>query len=132
MANRAASLDDQVHTIADLRDAANNKMTKMYRGKHDADQSKMNPWPDNDTDYFNEGSMDLITQGAYSLACDNDTDDGTDWEITRKRSIVIVYDRESWRESETLTLPLKFLVRKYGTSTASRFHRSDRRLTTVS
>ncbi|CAD0027606.1 unnamed protein product [Aureobasidium pullulans] len=43
MANRAASLDDQVHTIADLRDAANNKMTKMYR------------------DYFNEGSMDLIT-----------------------------------------------------------------------
>lgn len=33
MANRAATLDDEVHTIADLRDVANSKMTKMYRGQ---------------------------------------------------------------------------------------------------
>lgn len=33
MASRAATLDDEVHTIADLREVANKKMTKMYRGE---------------------------------------------------------------------------------------------------
>lgn len=41
MANRAATLDDEVHTIADLRDVANSKMTKMYRGESLEDQRQV-------------------------------------------------------------------------------------------
>ncbi|RKU43204.1 hypothetical protein DL546_006001 [Coniochaeta pulveracea] len=43
MANRGATWDPDVHTIADLKELGSKKLPKMYR------------------DYFNEGAMDLVT-----------------------------------------------------------------------
>lgn len=43
MANRGATWDPMVHTIADLKEHGSKKLTKMYR------------------DYYNEGAMDLVT-----------------------------------------------------------------------
>ncbi|KAI0839928.1 FMN-dependent dehydrogenase [Hypoxylon sp. FL0890] len=43
MANRGVSYDSKVHTIADLKELGSKNLPKMYR------------------DYYNEGSMDLVT-----------------------------------------------------------------------
>jgi (S)-2-hydroxy-acid oxidase len=43
MAGRPPNLDDKVFCIADLKEEAGKKMDKMYK------------------DYYNEGSMDLLT-----------------------------------------------------------------------
>ncbi|KAI0435754.1 hypothetical protein F4803DRAFT_286060 [Xylaria telfairii] len=52
MANRGATWDPMVHTIADLKEHGSKKMTKMYR------------------DYYNEGAMDLVTLRDNEAAFD--------------------------------------------------------------
>ncbi|KAI6919226.1 FMN-dependent dehydrogenase [Hortaea werneckii] len=52
MANRGKTWDQQVHSIADLRDHGSRKLPQMYR------------------DYYNEGAMDLITLRDNEAAFD--------------------------------------------------------------